>query len=423
MPHQQKIKLIYNFSSLSFIQATHFLLSVIVIPYVIRKVGATGFGVVTIAQVVMFHLAVLTEYGFNQSATRDIALSRSDNFKISKIFFAVLASKLVICVISFILLLILVWTVPIFNAHFSLYLVGFAFVIGQTLLINWFFQGIEKMHYIAIAALFGRIIFVILVFIFIKTTGDNSLFLFFMGIGNVIAGLASIYLAIRLFKLKFIKPSWSEIIHELKAGWRITATNFSITTSQYIGIFILRIFTDDTLVGYYSVAEKIFFGMKLMLGVFTQVVYPRVCQLMQSGWDKITSFFRQVYLPFLLLVILGCSIVFIFSSQIIHLFIGHKYAYSSFLLRMLCVATIIVCLNIPAYLVLFAGDHKKNYFRIFTMATVIYLAANIMLARFFDATGTVVSVIITEIFITAGLYREMYRLYGVKKLIKGFHKI
>jgi PST family polysaccharide transporter len=300
---------------------------------------------------------------------------------------------------------------------------AFAFVVGQTLLINWFFQGLEKMHYIAIAALFGRIIFVILVFIFIRTKEDNSLFLFFMGTGNIVAGLVSIYFAINLFKLKFVKPVWSEIVHELKNGWRITATNLSITTSQYIGIFILRIFTNDLLVGYYSVAEKIFFAMKLMLGVFTQVVYPKVCQLMQSGWNRVVSFFKEVYIPFLLLVILGCASIFIFSPQILHLFIGYKYAYSSFLLRMLCVATIIVCLNIPPYLVLFAGDHKKNYFRIFTIATGIYLAANIILARFFDATGTVFSVMITELFITIGLYREMYRLYGSNKLVGQFDKI
>jgi PST family polysaccharide transporter len=420
MSHQQKIKLIYNFSSLSFIQGTHFLLSLVVIPYVIRKVGAAGFGVVAIAQVVMFYLAVFTEYGFNQSATREIALYRTDNLKISKIFFTILASKIIICAACFVLLLILAVIVPLFNAHFFLYLFAFAFVIGQTLLINWFFQGMEKMHYIAIAALFGRIIFVILVFIFIRAKEDNSLFLFFMGIGNIIAGFVSIYVAIRLFKLKFIRPMWAEIVYELKNGWRITATNLSITTSQYIGIFILRIFTNDLLVGYYSVAEKIFFAMKLMLGVFTQVVYPRVCQLMQNRWDRVISFFKEVYIPFLLLVILACAGIFVFSPQILHLFIGYKYAYSSFLLRMLSIAAIIVCLNIPPYLVLFAGDHKKNYFRIFTIATAIYLTANIILARFFDATGAVLSVMITELFITIGLYREMYRVYGSKKLVGQF---
>lgn len=417
MRRQQRNRLIYNFSSLSFIQAAHFLLSVIVIPYVIRRVGADGFGVVAVAQVVMYYLAVLTEYGFNQSATRDIALYKTDTLKISKIFFTVLAAKAIICLICFVLLVILAGTIPLFNTHFSLYLLAFAFVLGQTLLINWFFLGMEKMQYIAVAGLLGRIIFVVLVFIFIRSKDDTALFLLFMGAGNIIAGLASIYLAIRLFKLKILKPAWAEVVYEFKNGWRITATNLSITTSQYIGIFILRIFTNDFLVGYYSVAEKIYFAMKLMIGVFTQVVYPKICQLMQGGWNRIVSFFKEIYFPFLLLVIVGCAGIFIFSPQILHLFIGYKYNYPAFLLRMLCIATVIVCLNIPAYLVLFAGDHKKNYFRIFTMATIIYLVLNIVLAYFFDATGTVLAVIITEFFITTGLYREVYCLYGSKRTL------
>ena len=77
----------------------------------------------------------------------------------------------------------------------------------------------------------------------------------------------------------------------------------------------------------------------------------------------------------------------------------------------MCVATVIVCLNIPAYLVLLAANRKKNYLRIFTIGTLLNVLANIILVHFFDATGTVMSVIITELFITIGLCWEVYRLY------------
>src|ERR1043166_5789302 len=189
MANSQRNNLIYNFSSLSFIQIANFLLSLIVIPHVIRNVGADGFGVIAVAQVVMFYLAAFTDYGFNQTATKDIAVNKSDNQKVSRIFFTVLASKIIVCLLAFVLLMILVLIVPFFSNHFKLYLLAFAFVIGQTFLVTWFYQGIEKMHYIAITSLIARLIFVALVFIFIRNRQDNSLFLFFMGLGNVVAGL------------------------------------------------------------------------------------------------------------------------------------------------------------------------------------------------------------------------------------------
>ncbi len=415
MPVKQRHKLIYNFSSLGLIQVTNFLLSLLVIPFVIRRVGADGFGVIAVAQVVVFYLSVLTDYGFNQTATKDIALYKNDNLKISRIFFTVLTAKTLICFLTFGLLLILLLIVPVFYEHFNLYLLAFAFVLGQTLLISWFFQGIEKMQYIAFTALLSRLIFVALVFVFIRSRGDESLFLFFMGLGNIVGGLVGIYIAFRIFKLKFTKPSWPDVKHEFKEGWQVTVTNLSMTTCQYIGVLILRIFTNDLVVGYYSIAEKIYFAMKLMIGTFSQVIYPQVCHLVHAGRKQLILFFRQNYFPFLALVTAGSAIVFIFSGQILNFFIGYKHEYSSFLLRMMCIATVIVCMNIPAYLVLLAANHKKSYLKTFTIGTVLNIAANIVLIQFFAATGTVLSVIITELFITTGLWWELYRLYSDTK--------
>lgn len=407
----KKNKLSYNFFSLSIVQVINSLLQLLIIPYVISVIGPDGFGIVAVAQVVMFYLSAFTDYGFNQTATRDIALYRTDRIKISRIFFRILFSKLLLCFLAFIILLILLLFVPVFRTHTLLYLMAFVFVVGQSTLVSWFFQGLERMQFIALATLLARLLFILLVFFFIKSKADDFLFLFFLGFSNLIAGSVTIFAAWHIFKLQFIRPSWADIGQELKEGWHITITNLSNNTSQYANIFILRFFTNDLLVGYYSIAERIFFAMKQILVIFSQVIYPRVCQLIQSGKSQLVLFFRQIYFPFLLLVMVGCALVFIFSPQILHFFIGYKYANPSFLLRVMCVAVVIICMNIPACLVLLAANGKKSYLRISTIGAILNIIANIILVRFFDATGTVVAIIITELFITIGLYWEVYRLY------------
>jgi O-antigen/teichoic acid export membrane protein len=82
---------------------------------------------------------------------------------------------------------------------------------------------------------------------------------------------------------------------------------------------------------------------------------------------------------------------------------------------MFCIAVIIVCLNIPACLVLLADNHKKNYLRVFAIGTAVNLTGNILLAHYLQATGTVIAVIITELFITIALYWEVYHIYFSKK--------
>ncbi|MES1224805.1 MAG: oligosaccharide flippase family protein [Bacteroidota bacterium] len=405
----KKNKLIWNFFSLGVVQAMIALLQLIVIPHVIKKIGIDGFGVVAVAQVVILYLSVFTDFGFNQTATREVSLYRSDRQRISKIFFRVLFSKLVLCFFAFIILLILVLLIPVFRAHALLYLIAFVFVLGQSSLVTWLFLGFEKMQFIALLTLAGRVIFVILVFVFIRNKAQDFLFLFFLGLGTLISGVASIFSAYRLFKLEFIKPSRDEIVQELKEGWHVTIANLSIYTCQYANIFILRIFTNDLAVGYFSIAERVFFTIKQVLTMFSQVAYPGVCQLVQSGKEFLISFWKQIYIPFLFCVISGCLLIFIFSPQVLYFFMRDEYFHSVFFLRMMCVASVIVCLNIPGTLTLLAMDKRKIYFRIVTIGMVLNIVSNLVLVQLFKGTGTIISIFITEFFMAAGLGFEAFR--------------
>ncbi len=402
-------KLLANFLALGIIQGANFVLPVLVMPFVIRRIGANLFGVVSVAQVVMIFLSTISDYGFNLTATRDIAVFKEDKEKISRIFSTVLISKFFICGLAFLFLLLLTSVVPVLKSHFILYLLGFVYVIGQSALVGWFFQGMEKMQYITISTLVARLLFVALVFVFIRDKGGYIYFLFFLGIGNIVAGFFSIYLAIRVFKLKYYRPDWVDIKNEIKEGWHITASNLSINTYQYINILVLRLFTNDLVVGYYSIAEKIFFAIRQVLGVFSQVVYPHICQLTMKSKEETSRFFKQFYKPFLLLLLAGCTIVFILSPFIIQIFLGTREPLPIILLRMLSFVPVVVCLNIPAYQVLLAFNRKKSYFNILVSATIVSLLTNLVFCYTWGAVGTAVSIIVTELFVTSGLNWELYK--------------
>jgi len=189
-PHNNG-KLFSNFIALGIVQGTNFLLPLLIMPYVISKIGADGFGVVAVAQVLMIYLSSISDYGFNLTATRDISLCKNDDAKLAKIFFTVLATRLIITSFLLILLFIAIVLVPVLKQQGVLYLTGFTYVIGQALLVSWFFQGREKMHYITLSTLISRLVFVILVLLFMHRKEDSSFFLLFLGAGNIIAGLFS----------------------------------------------------------------------------------------------------------------------------------------------------------------------------------------------------------------------------------------
>lgn len=402
-------RLFSNFIALSVIQGTNFLLPILVMPHVIKKIGIEGFGVISIAQVIMVFFSAVSDYGFNLTATRDISLNKENYIKISKIFFLVLISKMLITFFLFFVLLIFVLFIPMFQQHLILYLLGFTYVIGQSFLVSWFFQGVEKMYFITIITLLARLIFVLLVFLYIRQKEDNVFFLFYLGLGNIIAGLLSIYLAIRLFRLQFVPPTFKSILYELKGGWQITLSNLSINTTLYSNIFILGIFTNVLVVGYYSIAEKIFFAIRQLLGIFSQVIYPRICGLAIKSKERLPSFFKKIYLPFLFLMIVFCTGIFIFAPYIIPIFLSGSSQLPVLLLKMLSFVPIIVCLNIPAYQLLLAFNKKRSYAGILSLGTLINITLNLMLCSAWGAVGTVISIIITELFITFGLNQQLYK--------------
>ena len=411
MSNNYKSKIFSNFFALSIVQGANFLIPLVIMPYVISRIGIDWFGIISVAQVTMIYLSTIADYGFNLTATREVALYRNEQNteKISQIFFTVLCTKIIITALLFLVLLVLVNIIPFFKTNSLVYIAGFAYVMGQSLLVSWFFQGIEKMKFVTYSVLLARIVFVVSVFLFIKGPGDSFLFLFFFGLGSILAGFYSIYKAVKIFKLSFLFPRWRDILSQLKDGWQIMISSLSANIYLFANVFILRIFAGDLIVGYYSIAEKIFLAIRQVLSVFSQAIYPHICQLTGKSKNQTVVFFKRVYQPFLLFVILGCSIVFIFSSPITQLFAGKESGLPGFLLRILSVVPVIVCLNIPANLLLLSLNQKKSYFRISILGTMINLLVNIVLADVWGATGTVIAIIMTEVFITIGLNIELYR--------------
>jgi polysaccharide transporter, PST family len=409
MPAIKKNQLLHNFFSLGFVQVISSLLQLLVIPFVIAKIGVANFGVVAVAQVVMYYMGTFTDYGFNQTATREVSLNRANIPVLSSVFFRVFAVKIILCCIAFVILLLLSFIFQFIRENFPLYCMGFMFVPGYASLPAWFLQGMERMRLVAFTTLASRLIFVILVFIFIKGPEHSQLFIFFIGAGNLLAGIICILIVFRIFKLTYRRPSSGEILREIKSGWPVMVTNLSMNIIQYGNIFILRLFTNDLVAGFFSVAERIFFTMKQMLTIFSQSVYPRVCQLAENAPGQLKSFFRRVFNPFFVLLLCGSAIVFSFSPFILRFFMKEESVHSVFILRMLCIVLPVISLNIPATLSLLAFDRRKAYFVIYTSAMLLSIISNIILVSFFESSGTIMAIFITETFITATVFLSMHR--------------
>jgi len=275
-----KNKLLFeNFMSLSTLQAAGYIIPLITLPYLVRVLGPEKFGLVAFAQAFVHYFVLLTEYGFKLSATREISINRNDNKKISEIFCSIYIVKAILLLISFLTFTLLVSFIPRFNVEYRLFIFAFIMVVGNLVFPVWLFQGMEKMRYITMINVLVKIIFIIPIFIFVKSRLDYVYVPLINSLGFLVSGIIAFYWGIRIFRIRIFLPSIQNIIHQFKEGWYVFISTITISLYTTSNVFILGLFTNNTIVGYYSAAGKLINAFKGLLVPVSQSVYPHINRL------------------------------------------------------------------------------------------------------------------------------------------------
>ena len=138
MAHPRERQVIMNnVAALTVLQIITYLLPLLIIPYLFRVLGPDKFGLIAFAQAFIQYFTILTNYGFNVSATKEISLCRNDPMKISRAFSSVMIVKLALALLSLVFLSLLVFFIPRFRNDWLVYVFSFGSVLGTTLFPTW----------------------------------------------------------------------------------------------------------------------------------------------------------------------------------------------------------------------------------------------------------------------------------------------
>lgn len=413
---EEKKRLLSNFFSLSILQGANYVLPLITLPYLVRVLGPEKYGLIAFAQAFIQYFNILTDYGFNLSATREISIYRDDLQKVSEIFSSVMVIKFGLLVLSLAIMSVLVFSFWKFRQDWLVYYLTFGTVIGQVLFPVWFFQGMEKMKYITFLNITAKLIFTFAIFIFVRQASDFIYVPFLNFLGFLIAGVMALWIIFKDFGIGFRAPSLASVSHQLKEGWYIFISTMAISLYTVSNTFILGIFTNNTIVGYYSGAEKIIKAVQGLLNPISQTIYPYISRLASESKDRAIRFIRKLtYLvgggSFVLSLV-----VFVFAGTIVKILLGNQYLESIAVLRILAFLPFIIGLsNIFGIQTMLAFNYKKAFSSVLISASLINIVLAFILVPLYKHIGISFAVIISEIFVTVSMFLYLYHK-GIKVL-------
>ena len=409
-PQERKV-VMGNVASLSVLQAITYLLPLIIIPYLFRVIGAEKFGLIAFAQAFVQYFMILTDYGFNISATKEISLCQGEHSKVCKAFSSVMTAKIALAFLSLLILGIIVYFIPKFRNDWPVYVLSFGAVIGSTLFPVWFFQGTEKMKHIADLNIMGGIIFALSIFLFVKGPQDYLMVPLITSGVSLIVGFWGQYTVFRRFRIAFKFEGYSSVRQQLKAGWDIFISIVAINAYTTTRIFTVGLLTNNTITGFYSIAEKISgFVQTFPLSSFSQAIFPRLSKIFHKNRIKALKIMQKIQQITIMIAMIELPLIFVFAHLIVRAVCGGDYPDTVLSLRLLLISVFFISANAFRVQFLLVCGKTHVYSRIHVVMAIIGLPLIFLLVSSFSYVGAAIATVVIE----TGIFTITY--FTVKRL-------
>lgn len=386
-----------NFGYLSLLQIAGYVFPLISMPYLARVIGADGFGKIAFASAIVVWIQTISDWGFNLTATRDVAQNRNDKEKVSRIFSNVLWARCILTILSGLILLVVVMVVPYLRENADIIFVTFLLVPGHILFPEWFFQAIEKMKYTTLFNLLLKLIFTVAVFIFIHKREDYLIQPLLTTIGYLLCGIGALYQILKKWGYTLYKPQWNEIFKTIRNSTDVFINNLMPNLYNSFSVMLLGFFCGSTANGVYDGGNKfptIFYNFQ---SVLSRAFYP----FLSRRPDK-HSFYAKLNIGSALI---GAVFLIAISPLVIKIMLGDEFEKSVIVMQILSFSVVFLAMSYTYgtnYLII---NHKEKPLRNLTfISSIIGMCASVPLVYYFSYIGAAITVLLCRGLLGVGSY-------------------
>ncbi|WP_429358474.1 flippase [Paraburkholderia sp. GAS32] len=402
--------------ALSVLQVANMVLPLATLPYLFRVLGPNHFGAYVFAQAVVTYLVLLADYGFNWSATGEIARVQNDRDAVSRIFWKTQVAKTLVACVGLALLVLGVLLVPKFIEIRPIMFATFPLVIGTVLFPQWLFQGLERMSFVTISTLSARLLVIPATYLLVHSPDDTWRAALIASMSTVVAGLISLTLIARMRLISFWLPGVSDVIGAFRDGWHVFMATAAISLYTTTNSVLLGFLAGNVTLGYFGAADKIRNVAQSLIAPLSNAMYPRVNALFAEDTVKAYALVRKALYAMSTIMFAVSVMLWALAPWIVRIGMGPQYAPVVDVLRWMAFVPWMVALNnVLGLQMMLPLGMKKKFSEILLGSGVFNIALLVPLSIRFGAQGAAMSILATEALVTGCM-----ALYLVKKRVPIF---
>lgn len=388
------------------------IMPILTLPYITRVLSKSAYGELSVALSYMTYFQVFVEYGFKLSGAKKTAMKNNVN-EIDYICGNIFFSRLLLVVFCFIALAFFALFAPVKRSLVICMFILFSMVISLVFQQNWFFQGISEMKNITIVNVTGRVLAIVLIFIFVKQPEDLYLYCAINAFGNVISSLLGFVIAQKKYNLKVKYNGFKAIVKELKDGWPLFVSTAMGSLFGSVGVTMLGFFETSEVVGVYSAVSKIPYVLNMIFFAFSQALYPTFCRGYSNSFNEGIKLLKKYGIPIVALFIFCGLFIIFFRRPIVLLAFGDEYISGLPLLIPFTIWTILgIINNFLGIQTLVASGYDKEYSRAFVISIITMLLLMVVLGKNMGAIGVALASMFSEALLTLLLIKYVLCMKG-----------
>lgn len=380
------------------------------LPYVTRILGTNGYGIFSYALNIITYLQVIVEYGFNLSGAREIAIQENEKER-EKIYSRIVTSKLLLLCITIILTIVIIIVCNFSYEQTLTIMIMFLIVIGTAFTQTWLFQGKQKMKFVTISNSVIRIIFMLLIFLFVKEKEDLFIYSFLYAIVFLVIGIAQTVIIKKFLNYKYKICNFKECCKELKNGWYTFTTSAMSKVFTGISVTILGIIngSDASVVGIYSAIQKIPLAINMVYTPVGQAIFPYISKKYGTDYKFSMKLIKKLIKLVFLCMIIAIIVVLFFSYDIIKIAFGIEYTqYHLILIPLIIWAFLGILNNLLGVQILVAQGKNKEYSEAFIISCISIVVLNSIFGMLWNIYGVSIATMLSELILSISLIKKIF---------------